>query len=245
MSRNGPAALAFHALFVLFMVAPIAAVCAVAFTPEGFLSLPTHGLSLRWFRAIAQYPEFISAFVTSLWLGALSALLALLFAVPAALAIARHRFRGRDALSALFLSPLMIPHVVLGIAFLRFFTQVGLGGAFAALVVAHLVLVFPFALRLTLSSAAGADRSIEMAAVSLGAGGWTLFRRVVLPLILPDARRSRRCRRKGWLWRPRRDGSAPRSRGPNGGVASLTPYSGRRRSFVFRRATPSSAAARR
>ncbi len=185
MSRNGPAALAFHALFVLFMVAPIAAVCAVAFTPEGFLSLPTHGLSLRWFRAIAQYPEFISAFVTSLWLGALSALLALLFAVPAALAIARHRFRGRDALSALFLSPLMIPHVVLGIAFLRFFTQVGLGGAFAALVVAHLVLVFPFALRLTLSSAAGADRSIEMAAVSLGAGGWTLFRRVVLPLILP------------------------------------------------------------
>ena len=130
MRRNGPLALVFHAMFVIVMVAPILVVCLVAFTPEGFLSLPTNGFSLRWFRAIANYPEFIHAFWVSLGLGALSSFVALLFAVPAALAIARYRFRGRDALAALFLSPLMIPHVVLGIAFLRFFTSVGLGGSF-------------------------------------------------------------------------------------------------------------------
>ena len=79
----------------------------------------------------------------------------------------------------------MIPHVVLGIAFLRFFTQIGIGGSFTALLVAHVVVVFPFALRLTLAAATGMDRSIEMAAVSLGADDWTLFRRVTLPLILP------------------------------------------------------------
>ena len=56
MSRNGPLALAFHALFVVFMLAPILIVCVVAFTPEGYLSFPTNGLSLRWFRAIARYP---------------------------------------------------------------------------------------------------------------------------------------------------------------------------------------------
>ena len=105
--------------------------------------------------------------------------------MPAALAISRYRFRGRDALSALFLSPLMIPHVVLGIAFLRFFTSVGIGGTFVALVIAHVVVVFPFALRLTLASATGMDRSVEMAAISLGADGWTMFRRVTLPAILP------------------------------------------------------------
>ena len=185
MSRNGPLALLFHAAFVLFMVAPIVVVCLVAFTPEGFLSLPAHGFSLRWFQAILRYPEFIRAFITSLWLGALSSLITLLFAVPAALAIARSRFPGRDALSALFLSPLMIPHVVLGIAFLRFFTQIGWSGSYPALITAHVILVFPFALRLTLAAASGADRSVEMAAVSLGAEGWTLFRRVILPLILP------------------------------------------------------------
>ncbi|QQO19748.1 ABC transporter permease [Bradyrhizobium diazoefficiens] len=185
MRRNGPLALIFHTLFVIVMVAPILVVCLVAFTPEGFLSLPTNGFSLRWFRAIADYPEFIHAFWVSLGLGALSSLVALLFAVPAALAIARYRFRGRDALAALFLSPLMIPHVVLGIAFLRFFTSAGLGGSFVALIIAHVIIVFPFALRLTLAAATGMDRTVEMAAVSLGAGGWTLFRRVTLPLILP------------------------------------------------------------
>ena len=185
MNRNGPLALVFHALFVLFMVAPIAIVCVVAFTPTGYLSIPTTEWSLRWFRAIARYPEFVQAFWTSLWLGALSSTIAVAFSVPAALAIARHRFRGREALTALFMSPLMIPHVVLGIAFLRFFTQIGLGGTFTGLVLAHVVIVFPFALRLVLASAVGMDRALENAAVSLGASGFTVFRRVTLPLVLP------------------------------------------------------------
>jgi putative spermidine/putrescine transport system permease protein len=172
MRSNGPLALIFHTIFVVFMLAPIVVVCLVAFTPEGYLSLPTTHFSLRWFRTIANYPEFVHAFWVSLGLGALSSIVALLFAVPAALA-------------ALFLSPLMIPHVVLGIAFLRFFTAIGMGGSFSGLLVAHVVVVFPFALRLTLAAATGMDRSIEMAAISLGAGGWTLFRRVTLPLILP------------------------------------------------------------
>ena len=185
MNRNGPLALAFHGLFIVFMLAPIVIVCIVAFTPEGFLSIPTSEWSLRWFRAIARYPEFISAFRNSLVLAAVSSTVAVAFSVPAALAIARYRFPGRETLTALFLSPLMIPHVVLGIAFLRFFTQIGLGGTFTGLVLAHIVIVFPFALRLVLASAIGMDRALENAAVSLGASGGSVFRRVTLPLILP------------------------------------------------------------
>ena len=185
MNRNGPLALFFHGLFIVFMLAPIVIVCVVAFTPEGFLSIPTTEWSLRWFRAIARYPEFISAFWNSLILAALSSAIAVAFSVPAALSIARYRFRGRETLTALFLSPLMIPHVVLGIAFLRFFTQIGLGGTFTGLVLAHIVIVFPFALRLVLASAVGMDRALENAAISLGASGSSVFRRVTLPLILP------------------------------------------------------------
>jgi putative spermidine/putrescine transport system permease protein len=185
VSRNGPLALAFHALFIAFILAPIVIVCVVAFTPEGFLSIPTSEFSLRWFRAIARYPEFIEAFWNSVWLAALSSTLAVAFSVPAALAIARHRFAGREALTALFLSPLMIPHVVLGIAFLRFFTQIGLGGTFVGLVLSHIVIVLPFALRLVLASAVGTDRALEHAAISLGASDLTVFRRVTLPLIVP------------------------------------------------------------
>jgi putative spermidine/putrescine transport system permease protein len=185
MSKNGPIALIYHTLFVIFMLAPIVVVCWVAFTPEGFLSFPTTHWSLRWFYAIARYPEFVSAFWQSLGLGALSSALAVGFSVPAALAIARYRFKGREVFTALFMSPLMIPYIVLGIAFLRFFTEIGLSGSFTGLVLAHIIVVFPFALRLTLASAVGLDRSIEHAAVSLGASEWTVLKRVTLPLVVP------------------------------------------------------------
>ena len=151
MNRNGPIALIFHCLFLGFLLAPILIVCAVAFTSQGYLSLPTEGLSLRWFRAIGDNPEFIRAFKDSLLLGAVSSTLAILVAVPAALAIARHQFFGREAIQALFLSPLMVPHIVLGIAFLRFFTMIGLGGTFAGLVLSHVIIILPFALRLILA----------------------------------------------------------------------------------------------
>ncbi|WP_134494119.1 ABC transporter permease [Microvirga pakistanensis] len=185
MRRNGPLALVFHAIFVAFILAPIVVVCAVAFTPEGYLSLPTKGFSLRWFKAILDYPEFLRAFRDSLWLAALSSTIAIGLAVPAALAIARYRFIGREAITALFLSPLMIPHVVLGIAFLRFFSQIGLSGSFLGLVLSHIIVVLPFALRLVLASSYGIDQRIEHAAISLGASSFVTFRRVTLPLIMP------------------------------------------------------------
>ena len=185
MSRNGPLALTFHALFIAFVLAPIVIVCVVAFTPEGYLSLPTNGPSLRWFRAIADYPEFVRAFRDSLWLAAISSTVSVLLAIPAALSIARYRFAGREAVLAFFMSPLMIPHVVLGIAFLRFFNIVGLGGTFLGLVLSHIVIVMPFAVRLVLAASTGMDRAVEHAAVSLGASPFTMFRRVTLPLILP------------------------------------------------------------
>lgn len=183
--RNSILALLYHAAFVVFMLAPILVVCVMAFTPESYLTLPTTSLSLRWFYEILNYPEFFRAAKTSLWLGALSSSIVVLLATPAALAMARHDFRGRGALMALFLSPLMIPHVVMGVALLRFFNQAGLAGTFAGLLLSHIIVIFPFALRLTLSSAIGMDRRLEQAAASLGADRGVIFRRVVLPLIAP------------------------------------------------------------
>lgn len=185
MIRNSPLALAFHVLFIGFIVAPLAIVCVVAFTPLGYISLPTDGLSLRWFAAILDNPRFISAFWLSTALGLVSSIAATAIGVPVALAIARHRFAGRDAISAFLLSPLMIPHVVLGVAFLRFFSAIGISGTFFGLAVGHVIVILPFALRLVLAAATGMDPAVERAAVSLGASRFTVFRRVTLPLILP------------------------------------------------------------
>ncbi|BCH62963.1 ABC transporter permease [Agrobacterium vitis] len=185
MQRLGPIALIFHAIFVLFILAPLFMVIAVAFTDKGYLSLPTDGLSLRWFRAIFDNPDFTSAFWLSIWLALISASVAVLLAVPAALAIARHHFLGRDTIAAFLMSPLMIPHLVLGVALLQFYAKIGLGGTFSGLVAAHVVLVTPYALRLTLASLTGLPSDAEHAASTLGASKFTIFRRITLPLILP------------------------------------------------------------
>ncbi len=136
--KNGPLSLLFHLFFVVFLLAPMALVCLVAFTPGSYLTLPTQEFSLRWFVKLSDYPDFLVAFRNSLLIATVSSVLALAFAVPAAIAIARYRFVGREALSAFFLSPLMIPHVVLGIAFLRFFQMLGISGTITGLVIGML-----------------------------------------------------------------------------------------------------------
>lgn len=175
----------FHWTFVAFMLAPLVMVALVSFTDKGYIAMPFDGASWRWYRAIFDASDFIDAFWRSLGLAAAAATLATLLAVPAGMAIAWHRFAGRDAILGLLLSPLMVPHVVLGIALLKFLTQLGASGTLTGLAAAHTVIVLPYVLRLVVAAATGFDRSVAQAAQSLGASGWTVFRRIELPLIVP------------------------------------------------------------
>jgi putative spermidine/putrescine transport system permease protein len=181
---NGPLALAFHAVFIAFILAPLVVVILVAFTPESYLSIPTTKWSLRWFEAIWA-SDFIPAFWISVYVACGAATIALIVSVPAAIATARYDFPGRQALGAYFLSPLMVPHVVLGVALLRFLAEVGLTANMAALIMGHVIIVLPFTLRLALAALTGMNRHCEWAAWSLGASQWTVFRRVTLPMIIP------------------------------------------------------------
>lgn len=185
MSKNGPLALAFNALVIAFMLAPLLIVCVVAFTPENTLTLPTTHFSLRWFKAVFAHADFVQSFWNSLRLALYSATIATLIAIPAGLAITRYDFAGRAFLNGLFLSPLIIPHLVLGVALLRMFALIGVTGSFSWLVLAHVVIITPYALRLIIAAVVGFDRSVEQAALSLGASQSTVFRRVTLPMILP------------------------------------------------------------
>ncbi|QNB09830.1 ABC transporter permease [Herbaspirillum frisingense] len=175
----------FHWLFLAFMLAPLLMVALVSVTDKGYISMPFDAASWRWYAAILQNDDFIDAFYRSLGLGAVAASLATLLAIPAGMAIAWHRFAGRELILGVLLSPLMVPNVVLGIALLRLLTQIGSSGTLWGLAAAHTVLVLPYVLRLVVAAATGFDRSVVQAAQSLGASGWTVFRRIELPLILP------------------------------------------------------------
>jgi putative spermidine/putrescine transport system permease protein len=185
MNRTPRLLLAFHWLFAAFMLAPLVMVALVSFTDKGYIAMPFDGASWRWYVAILKNDDFVDAFWRSLALGATAATLATLLAVPAGMAIAWHRFAGREVVLGLLLSPLMVPHVVLGIALLRFLTQIGASGTMWGLTAAHTVLVLPYVLRLVVAAATGFDRNVAQAAESLGASAWTVFRRIELPLIVP------------------------------------------------------------
>ena len=192
MRKNGLMALVFHALFLLFLAAPLIVIVLVSFTAKGYLAMPFNGASLRWYRALLDVPEFATALRTSLGLGFTSASFALVLAVPAALALTRWSFPGRAMVHGMLMSPLLMPHIVLGVAFLRFFTDLGVNGSFTALVVAHTIIVMPYALRLCMTSAGDLDPSLEQAATSLGASVTTVFRRMTLRLLVPGLA-------SGWL----------------------------------------------
>lgn len=185
MTRLPLPLLVFHGLFAAFMLAPLVIVVLVAFTDKGYISLPFDGASLRWFYAILDRPDFIDAFYRSVGLAAGSATIAVFLALPAGMAIAWHRFYGREALLGLLLSPLMVPHIVLGIAMLRFLSQIGFNGTMSGLVMAHAIVILPYVLRLVVAGAVGFDRSVAHAAETLGASPWTVFARIEFPLILP------------------------------------------------------------
>lgn len=185
IGRNGPLALLFNALVIAFMLAPLAIVCIVAFTPENTLTIPRGEWSLRWFRAVFEHSDFVQSFWNSLWLALGAATLSTLIAVPAAMALTRYEFPGRGALNGLFLSPLIIPHLVLGVALLRLSNLLGGSGSFFFLLLAHTLVVMPYTLRLVVASLVGFDSSIERGALSLGASSLTTFRRITLPMILP------------------------------------------------------------
>jgi putative spermidine/putrescine transport system permease protein len=183
--RNGPFALLFNALVVAFMLAPLVVVCLVAFTPTDTLAVPWGAYSLRWFRAVFDHGDLVQSFWNSLVVAALAATFSVLLAIPAGLAIARHDFPGRQAINGLLMSPLIVPHLVLGVAMLRLFALLDVRGSSLWLTLAHVVIVMPYALRLMVAALAGMDGSVEHAAQSLGASRWTVFRRITLPLMLP------------------------------------------------------------
>jgi putative spermidine/putrescine transport system permease protein len=172
-------------LVYLFLWAPIAVVFVVSFDTSTFLRFPPRSFSLAAYGEVLQTRDFLDGLVVSLVVAACVTVLTLAIATAASLAIARHRFRGAGAVQALFLSPLLAPHIVLALALLLLFSPIGLTDSYLGLILAHLVLCIPYAMRTIGVSLGTADTACEDAARVLGAGAFTTFRRVTLPAIQP------------------------------------------------------------
>lgn len=179
---------AFNALVVVlfaFLLAPVILVVPMGFSADRILAWPPSGFSLRWYQALLAEPGLGQAARNSLLLAVGVTAVSLLVGMPAALALARGRVPGNEAIMALLTAPLLLPTIVLALALLILFVGYGLVGSWIGLGLAHLLVTLPYALRVLSTSLSTLPAAVEEAAGSLGAAPWLVFRRITLPLMLP------------------------------------------------------------
>jgi spermidine/putrescine transport system permease protein len=186
LSRNGRRFLAgFFCLLALFLYAPIVILIIFSFNNALLPSFPLSGFTLRWYGDFLTDPDLTGALETSAIIAALSSLGAVVLGVLASIAIARRRFRGKAAVSALLLSPLVIPYVVFGVSLLLLFHQLGIPRSILTVVIGHIVISLPYTILVLVPRLDQIDPVLEEAAFDLGAGRLRTFRWIILPLILP------------------------------------------------------------
>ena len=170
----------------LFLVLPLAATLMISFDPRAYLAyLPLPGFSLRWYQSFLESPRFMDGLRISLLIGGIAAMTSTIVAIFASYSMVRYDFKGKETLNTIFLSPMIDPEVVTGFALLGFLTILGLRASFVKLLIGHIIIVLPYAIRTVSATLVGFDRSLEEAALNLRATPVQTFLKVTLPLIKP------------------------------------------------------------
>ncbi|MGE3988136.1 ABC transporter permease [Pseudorhodoplanes sp.] len=166
-----------------FLLAPVVIVCIVAFSSDSSFVFPPPGWSLRWFRAFFDNREFLSSLVVSLELAVVASAVSLVIGLAAAMGLKESQLRGVRAIELLFMSPLFIPRLLVGVLLFLLFLQTAIQGSFLALFLAHLLIVLPYVVRTIAASLQDLDPAFAEAARTMGASRARCFFEVTIPLI--------------------------------------------------------------
>jgi spermidine/putrescine transport system permease protein len=178
----------YAALAVAYMLIPIAVVAVFSFgdTPKDKLTFALdNGFTLEYWQTMLDIPELNEALMTSLRLAAFTTAIATAIGTAMAIALVRHRFRGKRLANLLIVIPMATPEVVIGASLLSMFIYYSFSLGFTTLLIAHVMFSISFVVVVVRSRLIGFDRNIEEAAADLGAGPLTTFRTVTLPLLAP------------------------------------------------------------
>jgi putative spermidine/putrescine transport system permease protein len=173
------------AFLYVFQLVPAAIVVISSLSSVSYGVWPPPGFSTRWYTSLFHQDGVQDAFVGSLWIGALVAVLAVLLGSAGAVALVRHRFRGSGMVQSALFSPVVVPKIAFGFAVFMLLARLGLPTGRWAVVLAHTVATVPFVVVLLSAALVRADRTLDYAAVDLGARPFTAFLRSTLPQIAP------------------------------------------------------------
>ncbi|WP_420392966.1 ABC transporter permease [Acuticoccus sp.] len=185
--RLGRVLLGATAIAVLaFLCLPILIVIPMSFSSASSLAFPPPGLSLRWYAAFFNDERWLAALANSALIAFASSTIALALGSLAVYGLVRGTFRGRSLLEGAFIAPLIVPQVIIAVALYIYFSQIGLLGTLPGLIAGHTVLGVPYVVLVMSVAVRSFDVRIEQVAYTLGASPWTMFRRVLLPNLMPS-----------------------------------------------------------
>jgi spermidine/putrescine transport system permease protein len=174
----------FCTLVYLFLHLPLLVLVVFSFNTSKF-SVNWVGFTFEWYRRLLERQDILHGLRVSLIVGVTATLLSAVFGTLIALALARHRFRGRTTVEAFLYVPLVTPEIVVGISLLILFVLLHLPLGIATITIAHVAFCISFVVVVVLARLQGMDQNLEEAALTLGADEITTFWKITVPLLWP------------------------------------------------------------
>nr|WP_245292908.1 ABC transporter permease [Pararhizobium arenae] len=172
-------------LVLFFLILPTAIIVPMSLNASSHLSFPPTSRTLDWYRAYFSDSDWITSTVFSLKIAFCTSLTSTLIGTLTALAVVRGELPFKGAIQAMALGPMIVPHVVLGVALYLVFAPLELTGSLLGFLIGHTVLAVPFVVITVTASLQRMDPALELAAASCGATRLRCFIHVTLPNILP------------------------------------------------------------
>lgn len=172
------------ALVMLITYLPILVVVIFSFN-DSKLTVGWKGFTLRWYKELFRDAALMEALGNSIVLGLLSVLLAAVIGTLGAIGMARVHFKTKGMMEYLSTIPIIVPEIILAMAFMAFFSLLGLPFGMVTLVISHTAFCIPYVFMMVKARLVGIDKSLEEAARDLGASPARTFWDITLPLIMP------------------------------------------------------------
>ncbi len=170
-------------LLLVFLSAPAFLMIPLSFDAGSGLAWPPHGFSLQWYRQIVDSPLWMQAITRSMLVGVGTGILSMLIGTPAAFLLVRGGMRGKAAMLAFVLAPIVVPRMIIAVGVFYFFAKIGLVGSSLGLVLAHTMVAVPYVVITMMAVLRNYDTRLDQAAHSMGARPWATLRRVTFPIL--------------------------------------------------------------
>ncbi|MBR8336426.1 ABC transporter permease subunit [Burkholderia ambifaria] len=182
-SGTSPALRVIVFLLLVFLSAPAFLMIPLSFDSGSGLAWPPHGFSMQWYQQIVDSPLWMQAITRSMLVGLGTGILSMLIGTPAAFLLVRGGMRGKAAMLAFVLTPIVVPRMIIAVGIFYFFAKVGLVGSSFGLVLAHTTVAVPYVVITMMAVLRNYDTRLDLAAQSMGARPWATLRRVTFPIL--------------------------------------------------------------